>query len=208
MALGPELEPAGIANQLRQLRQQALASAKRPRLRNYQLLATAALLLIAVTVGLWTIQYQDSEAPQMTAQGSDAVPDLYEELDFYLWLAGQNGNDAPREDETALATVSAPAAALSPGQGYSPAQMLAGKDGIPWGALSKQEQKLLQKHRRSWSGYSSREQEKLRRGARGYLELSPGQRDTVKQKHRQYEKMSPQKRKQLREEYRRQKQRD
>lgn len=104
MALGPELEPAGISGQLRQLRQQALASAKRPRLRNYQLLATAALLLIAVTVGLWTIQYQESDAPQMTAQGSDAVPDLYEELDFYLWLAGQNGNDAPREDENADST--------------------------------------------------------------------------------------------------------
>ncbi len=104
MALGPELDPAAVSNQLRQLRQQALASAKRPRLRNYQLLATAALLLIAVTVGLWTIQYQDSGAPQMTAQGSDPVPDLYEELDFYLWLAGQNGDDAPHEDENANRT--------------------------------------------------------------------------------------------------------
>ncbi|MDH3561404.1 MAG: hypothetical protein OEN52_10695 [Gammaproteobacteria bacterium] len=100
-ALGPDLDPAAVSNQLRQLRQQALASGKRPRLRNYQLLATAALLLITVTVGLWTVQYQDSDAPQMTAQSSDTVPDLYEDLDFYLWLAGQNGDDAPHEDENA-----------------------------------------------------------------------------------------------------------
>jgi hypothetical protein len=106
------------------------------------------------------------------------------------------------------ALVSAPAVALSPHRGYDPVPMLADKGGIPWDALSEQEQELLAKHRRSWSGYSSQEQDKLRRGARRYLELSPGKRDTVKQKHRQYEEMSPQERKRLREKYRRQKQRD
>jgi hypothetical protein len=89
---------------LRLLRQQALASARRPRIRNYQLLATAALLLIAVTVGMWTVQHQDGDTPQMTAQGGDTVPDLYEELDFYLWLADQNGDDAANEDEDADST--------------------------------------------------------------------------------------------------------
>jgi hypothetical protein len=103
-ALGPDLEPASIVTQLRQFRQQALASAKRPRLRNYQLLATAALLLVAVTVGLWTIQYQDSDAPQITAQSNETVPDLYEELDFYLWLADQNGDDTASESEDANST--------------------------------------------------------------------------------------------------------
>jgi anti-sigma factor RsiW len=103
-ALGPKLDPAAVTNQLRQLRQQALASAKRPRLRHYPLLASAALLLIAVTVGLWTIQYQDSDAPRMTAQSTEAVPDLYEDLEFYLWLAGQNGDDAPDVDDNANST--------------------------------------------------------------------------------------------------------
>ena len=103
-ALGPDLEPTSVTNQLRQLRQQALASAKQPRLRHYQLLATAALLLIAVTVGLWTVQYQDSDAPQMTVQSTESVPDLYEDLEFYLWLAGQNGDDAPNDDDNADST--------------------------------------------------------------------------------------------------------
>jgi hypothetical protein len=106
------------------------------------------------------------------------------------------------------ALVSAPAAALSPDRGYAPVPMLADKGGIPWDALSGEEQELLGKHRRSWSGYSSQEQDKLRRGARRYLELSPGKRNTVKQKHRQYEEMSPQERKRLREKYRRQQQHD
>jgi anti-sigma factor RsiW len=104
MALGPELDPAAVSKQLHQLRQQALASAKRPHSRNYQLLATAALLLIAVTVGIWTVQYQESDAPQMTAQGGDTVPDLYEELDFYLWLADQNGDDTNSDNEDANST--------------------------------------------------------------------------------------------------------
>jgi len=104
MALGPELDSAAVSKQLRQLRQQALATTQRPRTRNYQLLATAALLLVAVTVGIWTVQYQDSDAPQMTAQGSDTVPDLYEELDFYLWLADQNGDDPNSDDEDANST--------------------------------------------------------------------------------------------------------
>jgi anti-sigma factor RsiW len=104
MALGPKLDSAAVSKQLRQLRQQALATAKRPRTRNYQLLATAALLLIAVTVGIWNVQYQDSDAPQMTAQGSDTVPDLYEELDFYLWLADQNGDDTNSDNEDANST--------------------------------------------------------------------------------------------------------
>jgi hypothetical protein len=108
---------------------------------------------------------------------------------------------------TTLATASTPAAGQPPRLGHHPAQMLASNGGVPWGALSQQEQEVLKKHRRSWSGYSSQEQEKLRRGARHYLELSPGERSTVKQKHRQYEKMSPQERDRLREEYRRQKQR-
>ncbi len=105
------------------------------------------------------------------------------------------------------ALVAAPAAALSFGQAHNPVQMLASNGGIPWDALSGQEQDLLKKHRRNWSGYSSKEQEKLRRGARRYLELSPGERKTVKQKRKQYEKLSPQERKRLREEYRSQKQR-
>ena len=57
--------------------------------------ATAALLLIAVTVGIWTGQHWlQPQQPQLTAQAPHEVPDIYEDLDFYLWLAGQQDTES------------------------------------------------------------------------------------------------------------------
>jgi hypothetical protein len=74
--------------------------------------------------------------------------------------------------------------------------------GVPWNALSGDEQAALKNYRRNWNAYSPAQQNKLRQGARRYLDLPPRERDAVKRKQQQYRNMSPQEREQLREQYR------
>ena len=90
-ALGPELDTTGVDISLQAARQQALAGASRGRQWLIPL-ATAALLVLAVTVGLWTTQ-PGVDTTNMTADAGQAVPDIYEDLDFYLWLANQSETD-------------------------------------------------------------------------------------------------------------------
>lgn len=63
----------------------------------YPVLATAAVLLIAVSAGLWALRHEFVDTAQMTARTSEEVPDLYEDLDFYLWMANQ-GEDKMHEE--------------------------------------------------------------------------------------------------------------
>jgi anti-sigma factor RsiW len=93
-ALGPELDTSAVAAGLQQARRHALGAGKPRHVGTYSALAAAAMLLLAVTAGLWTWQPGLHESPQMTAQTGDPVPDLYEDLDFYLWMANQHENDA------------------------------------------------------------------------------------------------------------------
>jgi hypothetical protein len=76
--------------------------------------------------------------------------------------------------------------------------------GVPWDALSGDEQAALKDHRRNWKAYSPAEQSRLHQGARRYLDLPPQERDAVKRKQQQYRNMSPREREQLREKYRKQ----
>ncbi|MGB5340426.1 MAG: DUF3106 domain-containing protein [Gammaproteobacteria bacterium] len=76
------------------------------------------------------------------------------------------------------------------------------RDGIPWDALSREEQNALHNYRHNWSAIQPGEQEKLRQGAQRYLDLPPEKRQAVKRKHDQYEKMTPEERKRLRDKYR------
>jgi hypothetical protein len=76
--------------------------------------------------------------------------------------------------------------------------------GVPWDALSGDEQQALKDYRRKWKAYSPAEQNRLRQGARRYLDLPPQERDAVKRKQQQYRNMSPREREQLREKYRKQ----
>ncbi len=97
-ALGPALEPLALKRDLREARTRALNSST-PRHRHALApYATAALLLVAVTLGVWTGHnwLQTQPQPQLAAQAAHEVPDIYEDLDFYLWLANQKdtGNDA------------------------------------------------------------------------------------------------------------------
>ena len=77
--------------------------------------------------------------------------------------------------------------------------------GIPWNALSPEEQDILKKHRRNWTGYPENEQYRLRDGARRYMSLSPNERDRLERKQKQYREMTPAERKKLRDKYHRQK---
>ncbi len=89
--------PNGLRNvtteldeRLDQLRHQALGTppAHRPR-RWLPLAAAAALALMAV--GLFElVQPPETDNPQVAAS-KQSVPDLYEDLDFYLWLADHKG---------------------------------------------------------------------------------------------------------------------
>jgi hypothetical protein len=99
-----------------------------------------------------------------------------------------------------LGTGLLPQTALSRDRGNGHEQ----QSGVPWGALSTDEQAALKDYHRNWQGYSPAEQNKLRHGARRYLDLPPQDRDAVKRKQQQYKKMSPQEREELREKYRKQ----
>lgn len=94
-ALGPALDPAALGRDLRAARQRALDSDRSMQHRHtFTPWATAALLLIAVSVGIWTGHHWLQPQPQLTAQATHEVPDIYEDLDFYLWLADQKDTES------------------------------------------------------------------------------------------------------------------
>ncbi len=76
---------------LQRLRRHALNAPVR-RARRLLPLAAAAALIVAVA-GLVNLSHQSaSSPPARVAAGGQKVPDLYEDLDFYLWLADHKGN--------------------------------------------------------------------------------------------------------------------
>ena len=97
-ALGPQLGTASLGSSLQQARRQALDNADTRHSRSYTRYATAALLLIAVSIGFWVAQPEFQDTQLATAESGQEVPDLYEDIDFYLWLAGQNGNSINNEE--------------------------------------------------------------------------------------------------------------
>jgi anti-sigma factor RsiW len=93
--LGPEalgawpVADSTLSLVLRQARRHAMTAGRRRHIQHYPLLATAAMLIIALSAGLWGLRHEFMETPQMTARTTEEVPDLYEDLDFYLWMANQ-----------------------------------------------------------------------------------------------------------------------
>lgn len=83
---------------LKLARQRAMTAGRHHRIAiRHPLLATAAMLLIAVSAGLWTLRHEFVDTVPMTAaRTGEEVPDLYEDLDFYLWMANQ-GDDKIHE---------------------------------------------------------------------------------------------------------------
>ena len=97
-ALGPQLGEESLGRSLQQARQQALSDAGTRHARTFTPYATAALLLIAVSIGFWMTQTEHLDTQLATVEYTQDVPDLYEDIDFYLWLAEQNGNSINNED--------------------------------------------------------------------------------------------------------------
>ena len=93
-ALGSQLDTRAVTDGLRQARRHAMSTGERRHAGAYSALAAAAMLLLAITAGLWTWQPGLDGMPQMTAHSGDMVPDLYEDLDFYLWMANQHENES------------------------------------------------------------------------------------------------------------------
>ncbi len=81
---------------LKLARQRSMTARRHRHIIRYPVLATAAMLLIAVSAGLWTLRHEFVDTTQMTARTSEEIPDLYEDLDFYLWMANQ-GDDKMHE---------------------------------------------------------------------------------------------------------------
>jgi anti-sigma factor RsiW len=81
---------AALQEQLSRARQAALAA--RPGALNRSLVpyAVAAALLAAVTLGILGLPTGEVPAPSATTQTAQVIPDTYEDLDFYLWLANQD----------------------------------------------------------------------------------------------------------------------
>lgn len=104
-ALGPVIDSAALARDLRTARLHALEGGHDRRQHHmYTPWATAALLLIAVMVGIWTGQSWLQPQPQLTAQATHEVPDLYEDLDFYLWLADQKDTESEKHRDNPNST--------------------------------------------------------------------------------------------------------
>lgn len=91
-------------------RQAALAISRSERPHQRVPLAVAAALFIALSAGLLTLQYdgsgfipEDGNAHLVTQTGND-IPDVYEDLDFYLWLATQEESDSTNGGTSANST--------------------------------------------------------------------------------------------------------
>jgi len=103
-ALGPRLDSRLLADELQAARRRALGSQGITAGNRYRAAvpyAAAAVLLIAVSAGLWSLFPHGADTPAVVAtRSTQQVPDVYEDLDFYLWLATQqdNGNGEEHGD--------------------------------------------------------------------------------------------------------------
>lgn len=84
---------SGVDSRLDKLRHQALAPRPaRRRSRPWLPLAAAAALAVVAVALVNLLQPESPNDSPRIATNSQTVPDLYEELDFYLWLADHKGS--------------------------------------------------------------------------------------------------------------------
>ena len=103
--LGPQLDSRRLASDLQAARQRALGTgAGRHRRPAFVPYAAAAVLLLAVSAGLWTLLPDTGTTTHMATRSGQQIPDVYEDLDFYLWLATQedkgNGDEHSNPNNT------------------------------------------------------------------------------------------------------------
>jgi hypothetical protein len=68
-------------------RRQALASTKKSALRRFAPLAAAAAIALIAVLAVRPLQSPDEQQTRVAGTRPAAVPEVYEDLDFYLWLA-------------------------------------------------------------------------------------------------------------------------
>ncbi len=83
----PDRHTDSVENHLDRARQQALASTPVSTLRRFAPLATAAAVALVTIVSLNHWQANDTTETQMAGNTRQDVPEVYEDLDFYLWLS-------------------------------------------------------------------------------------------------------------------------
>ena len=76
-----------LVRQLDQARQQALLARKKTALRRLAPLAVAAAIALVTVLVVKPLQSPDTGDTRMAGTTPGAVPEIYEDLDFYLWLA-------------------------------------------------------------------------------------------------------------------------
>jgi hypothetical protein len=91
-AFGPDFDTDTLQQSLLNARRQALQAGGRRHRHEFVPYATAALLLIAVSIGIWTLQTDNGSRQQIAVRDTQMIPDIYEDLEFYLWLANQKDN--------------------------------------------------------------------------------------------------------------------
>jgi len=104
VALGPDASSSGLSNDLLKRRRLALQTMAAHHFGAFPSLATAAILVCAVSVGFWLLQPDNTESPVVAVQNTDSVPDIYEDLDFYLWLANRKDSKDNRNTESPNST--------------------------------------------------------------------------------------------------------
>lgn len=83
-----------LAAQLAARRRQALRGGPRRRARSAFLGLAVAATLVAIAVGIGTIFLNDMKDPAPVVATADTPsPDLYADLDFYLWLMHKHTNE-------------------------------------------------------------------------------------------------------------------
>jgi predicted anti-sigma-YlaC factor YlaD len=68
-------------------RRQALASTKKSALRRFAPLAAAAVIALIAVLAVRPLQSPDGQQTRVAGTTTGAAPEVYEDLDFYLWLA-------------------------------------------------------------------------------------------------------------------------
>ena len=87
-ALRPEAPQVGaLSRQLDQARQQALAVPDKSLLRRFVPVAAAAAIALVAVILVNPLQQPDSDDTQLAGTGRTDTPEVFEDLDFYLWLA-------------------------------------------------------------------------------------------------------------------------
>lgn len=87
----PTIDPNGLQDALRHARLVAVKPVVRRTRRSYAQYAVAASLLAAVAAGFYALPTARTTLTPVTSnQTAQVIPDTYEDLDFYLWLASQD----------------------------------------------------------------------------------------------------------------------